>query len=147
MKLEKFDRERLLRILDFLNSEIDDLQKKFITLNFKIYSTDNDKRRNLERCIENIINSGLDMAKIIIINGGAKIPDTYKEYFLILYALGLVNKSIASGLADGVRLRNILAHQYLDIKWKSIKDFLREGWKNYRKLAEVFNEFLQKNDD
>jgi uncharacterized protein YutE (UPF0331/DUF86 family) len=147
MKLEKFDRERLLRILEFLFTEIDDLQKKFIKLDFQTYSSDNDVRRNLERCIENIVNSGLDMAKIILINKGTQIPNTYKEYFLSLYTIGLIKKNLAFGLADGVRLRNILAHQYLDIKWRNIKEFLNRGWKDYKKLSEFFRKFLQKNND
>lgn len=146
MRLEKFERERLLRILDFLTSEIDDLNKKFLSIDFKTYSQDSDKRRSLERCIENIVNSGLDIAKIVLVNGGARIPDTYKGYFMNLYSTGLVSKNIASGLADGVRLRNVLAHQYLDIKWHSLKTFLQKGWKYYKKLVEILNKIFEEEE-
>ena len=39
----------------------------------------------------------------------------------------MIDKKLSEGLSDLVRLRNILAHQYLDIKWEMIKNFKDRG--------------------
>lgn len=131
MALEQADRERLARIADFLQIELDDVRTKFSQLNFKSYSQDRDLRRNVERCVENIINASLDAAKVLLVCREMAIPDTYREYFLSLHAADLLDKDTADILAEGVRLRNVLAHRYLDIRWKRVESFLRRDWKAY----------------
>ncbi|MDI6751725.1 MAG: DUF86 domain-containing protein [bacterium] len=145
--LEREDRERVLRILDFISTEIEDFEAKFTKVDFAVYSKDRDCRRNLERCIENIVNSSLDLAKIILITEDLLIPDTYAKYFLSLHTAGLINEEDALSLGQTVRLRNILAHEYLDIRWSSIKGFLHEGWKIHQRLAKVAKEYLDENNE
>lgn len=138
--MEKEDKERLIRILDFLDAELKDLKAKFLALDYQTYQRDRDKRRNMERCLENIVNSSLDLAKIILINENLPIPATYREYFLELVSTNLIAEENAERLASGVKLRNVLAHQYLDIKWDSIKRFLQEDWKSYPLFVQVIKE-------
>jgi uncharacterized protein YutE (UPF0331/DUF86 family) len=144
MPLERQDRERLFRILDFLLAELTDLKNKFVGIEFKDYQANSDLRRNVERCIENIVNSSLDIAKIILVTENLLIPDTYREYFLNLYANDFIEKDIAETLAEGVKLRNVLAHQYLDIRWKKIEEFLRNEWKAYDKYINCIKKHLEK---
>lgn len=116
MGLEQIDRERLTRISDFLYSELSNIKHKFQNIDFKIYSSNRDTQRNVERCIENIINASLDIAKIILVSKNLPIPETYRKYFITLYTSDIIDKETADTLSDGVRLRDILAHQYLDIR-------------------------------
>lgn len=51
MKLLPEDRERILRYIDFLVSELSDF-KKFAGVDWKTYLEDRDLRRNLERWID-----------------------------------------------------------------------------------------------
>lgn len=145
--LEREDRERILRILDFVCTEIEDFKSKFLTIDFATYFNDRDIRRNMERCIENIVNSSLDLAKIILIVEDLLIPDTYAKYFLSLHTAGLISEEDAFVLGETVRLRNILAHEYLDIRWGNIKRFLSEKWKYHQKLAEIVVKYLEKNEN
>ena len=140
MHLERPDKERLARIVDFLQDELDDFKEKFLTIDYKNYSTNNDIRRNLERCIENIVNASLDAGKIILINEKISIPDTYREYFLSLGVKDILDKNTADILANGVRLRNILAHQYLDIRWQKLEKFIVSDWNAY----EIFVDGVKK---
>jgi hypothetical protein len=61
---EEFKR-RLLRYLCFLEEELQDYPK-FKLLTRTDYITDRDKRRSVERWIENIINSSIDISKVIL---------------------------------------------------------------------------------
>lgn len=142
MPLEKPDKERVFRIIDFLLSEITDLKAKFLEIEFKQYKANNDLRRNVERCIENIANSSLDIAKIILVAQNLTIPETYREYFFSLYANDLIEKETAETLAEGVKLRNILAHEYLDIRWIKIENFLRNDWRIYEQYITYIKKYL-----
>lgn len=143
MPLDRLDKERLLRIIDFLSAELTDLRNKFLEIEFKNYQANSDLRRNLERCIENIVNSSLDTAKIILITEKLAVPDTYRDYFFSLSAKDFITTEIADTLAEGVRLRNILAHQYLDIRWKRIEDFLKNDWMQYEAYIDRLKKYLE----
>lgn len=144
MSLEQADKERLARIADFLQTEISDVNGKFQKLDFKSYRSDRDIQRNVERCLENIVNAALDAAKIILVSNKLSIPDTYREYFITLYGANLIEKDLANVLSEGVRLRNVLAHQYLDIRWDKISKFLKTDWKDYEKFLNFVKDCIQK---
>lgn len=142
MVLEQADKERLARISDFLESELKDVENKFRTIDFKSYSSDRGLARNVERCLENIVNSSLDAAKIILIDEKLAIPDTYREYFISLFTTGLIDEDSANKLSDGVKLRNVLAHQYLDIRWNRIKIILDQDWVVYAKFLDFIKKYM-----
>lgn len=123
--LEERDKERLTRHLEFLTGELKDFQK-FSEYAWNDYQFDRDKRRNIERWIENIANSTIDMAKILLASDDFPIPQTYKE---ILFAFGAkyFNEDFGKKIESWAILRNIVTHEYLDIKWNSIKAFLKES--------------------
>ncbi len=141
--LKKSYIERLGRIFDFMEVELGDLSN-FFNLDYKTYQEDRNKRRNLERCIENIVNASLDIAKIILVSENREIPDTYKEYFLSLGTSGLISDNLSQRLAEGTKLRNILAHQYLDIRWNSIKEFLSNKGEEYKEWLKTTKELVTK---
>ncbi|MBI2251856.1 MAG: DUF86 domain-containing protein [Armatimonadetes bacterium] len=142
MSINKIEQERLARILDFLIVELKDI-KGFSALDYSAYQNNRPKRREVERCIENIVNSALDVAKIILIHKEVSVPDTYRDYFLKLLAVGISSKSTAFGLAKWVKLRNILAHEYLDIRWNNIKEFINEGYIFFQNLLKDAQKYLK----
>ncbi len=140
--LRKVDIERIIKIIDFLETEISDIEK-YKGLTLLVYEKDREKRRSVERWIENIVNASLDIAKIILVAKDKKIPDTYKEYFIEICGTGLIDGEIAEKLAEGVKIRNILAHEYLDIKWKSIEGFIFDGYKVYLDWLNASKNFIK----
>jgi uncharacterized protein YutE (UPF0331/DUF86 family)/predicted nucleotidyltransferase len=139
--LSDTDRDRLLRSLDFLQSELEDISQ-FRDLDFKRYSEDSSLRRNVERWIENLVNASIDIAKVLVSSEKQPIPQTYRETILRLQTVsGFDNESIDS-LSRNVRLRNILAHEYLDIRYKHILLFIQNASNEYRHLIDAAREFL-----
>lgn len=133
--MRKEERERLIRLLDYLGSEVDDYPT-FSNLNWEIYQKDKEKRRNVERWIENIVMSSIDIAKILLASENRPIPESYKE---ILYNIGLIgdfDEEFGKKLSRWATLRNIVVHTYLDIRWRSIKQFIMESEPVYRQLIE-----------
>jgi uncharacterized protein YutE (UPF0331/DUF86 family)/predicted nucleotidyltransferase len=141
--LSAVDEDRLLRIVDFLSSEIADAGD-FSSLTRESYLTDSGKRRNVERWIENIVNASIDIAKILLASAQAKVPQTYREILLNLATLQDFEPKAAETLSRFSRLRNILAHEYLDMRWTQISAFLREAVPHYERLLEYTSRFAAK---
>ncbi|MGI9862113.1 DUF86 domain-containing protein [Moorella naiadis] len=116
----------IIRRLRFLAIELEDL-KSYQEMDYFQYQSDRKSRRDAERIIENIVNAALDIAKILIAGENLEVPETYRQAFLQLGEAGIIDQELALSLAEKARTRNVLAHQYLDIKWALLKDFLTTG--------------------
>jgi uncharacterized protein YutE (UPF0331/DUF86 family)/predicted nucleotidyltransferase len=140
--LSEIDRDRLRRILDFIATEIADAGE-FATLSRESYLTESSSRRNVERWIENIVNASIDVAKILLAAAQASVPQTYREILLNLDTLPNFETRIAEALSRFSRLRNILAHEYLDLRWGQISTFLREAVPFYQELFQYASRALR----
>jgi len=131
--LNEIDRQRLLRLIDFLEKETAD-KSHFAALTWQVYQNDSDKRRNVERWVENMVNCSIDMAKIMLASERKTVPETYKQTLAELSLLAGFDETTAGRLAGFAKLRNILAHEYLDIRFHQIENFLREFEEPFRSL-------------
>jgi uncharacterized protein YutE (UPF0331/DUF86 family) len=119
-------RTSIVKRIDFVETELEDLDD-YKKLDFENYSQNRKTRRDVERLVENIANASIDIGKIILAGEDVELPETYKDIFIKLSEIRMIDKKLSEGLSDLVRLRNILAHQYLDIKWEMIKNFKDRG--------------------
>ncbi len=144
--MKKEIRFRLIKHLTFLENELRDYAT-FETLSWKEYNGDRAKRRNVERWIENIINSSIDIAKLILTSEGRSLPDTYKDMVKNLSLVGDFSEEEMGKLTRWVSLRNIISHEYLDIRWTSIQKFISESKPFYegffKKAKNYLNEHLE----
>lgn len=124
--LSKEDKARLLEIVDFLETEAEDF-KKFQNLTWQEYQNQRPKRREVERWIENIVNASLDIAKIILASEKKDIPATYQETLRLLGTTDIFDPVFADRFSQWAKLRNVLAHRYLDLKWGQIQRFIKEA--------------------
>jgi len=129
------ERERLIRYSDFLEDELADF-RKFSTVTWKVYQEDRDLRRNLERWIENIVNSSVDIAKVILVIENRGIPSTYREALRELGSTPEFSEELGHNISQWVSLRNILAHDYLDVRWNSIQRFIKSAEPMYKELID-----------
>lgn len=123
MVLKKDQIEDIARRLDFIRIQLGDLGK-FSSLDWETYRTNRDIQRNVERLAENVANATIDICKILLVDEEVELPNSYKEIILKLGELKVLDMKQAEKIADYAGLRNVLAHQYLDIKWQKIKDFI-----------------------
>jgi uncharacterized protein YutE (UPF0331/DUF86 family) len=103
---------------------------------------DKDARRNLERWVENIVNCSIDIAKVILASEDRRIPTSYKG---ILKELGVTkhfDETFGEDISQWASLRNILAHEYLDLRWNSLKKFIKNSEPIYEKLIYVVKGLL-----
>jgi uncharacterized protein YutE (UPF0331/DUF86 family)/predicted nucleotidyltransferase len=143
--LSAIDRHRLVRLLTFLNLELRDV-KKFENLDQLAYQNENDRglKRNVERWAECLVNASIDAAKIILASEKKMIPETYREVLENLVQINGFNPAIASQLGEFAKLRNTLAHEYLDLRFVQLQKFVVGAESAYSYLIEFIKNFIKK---
>lgn len=136
-------KERIIKHINFLEKEIEDYSF-FKDLNWEQYQIDRSRRRDVERWIENIVNSSIDISKLILTAEGIRIPDTYREIVSSLSLVKGFDKEMVEKISRWVSLRNIVAHEYLDIRWASIKRFIQETEPLYKSFIENVKNYLKR---
>ena len=140
--LKKEVKYRLIKHTSFLKNELKD-HETFINLTYEEYDQDRNKRRNVERWVENIVNSSIDIARIIHVSEGLTLPDTYKEVINSLSSITDFRDVNLKKISGWVKLRNIIGHEYLDIRWSAIKEFISESKPLYENLLEHVKKYLE----
>lgn len=136
---------RLLERLQFLKSELEEIEE-LKDLSFKDYQEDKVKRRNIERWAENILNATIDMAKIVLASERRKMPKTYEQaLFDFVFFIGIEEKE-AKTFSHFSTLRNILAHEYLDILYHRIQDFISRSPDFYQKIFAFLEKYLERGE-
>lgn len=139
--LSEPDKTRLIQILTFLEKELSE-RSRFDDLAWDVYLKDSDKRRNAERWAENIVNASIDIAKILLASEKQKAPYGYKDMLKNLVVLSGFDPARAARLADNAGFRNILAHEYFDIRFKQLKRFIDSAGVLYGYLITFTKAFL-----
>lgn len=122
--LSENDRLQLLRLLDFIKTEMADLSR-FQKVDQRTYQNDRDTQRNLERWVERLAIALIDIAKVILSSEKKKaIQQSYKDMVTAFgWTMGVAEPTIKI-MGDFAELRNLLAHEYLDLRYAKIRPFL-----------------------
>jgi len=134
--INNIQKTSIVKRVDFIETELKDLEE-YKKLDFENYSQNRKTRRDVERLVENIANASIDIGKILLAGEDVELPDTYKDIFTKLAETKVIDTKLSEDLSDLVRLRNILAHQYLEIKWEMIKKFINRGMEEVKKYLEI----------
>ena len=139
--LSETDKERLFHLTEFLVEEIKSYED-FKNLDWKEYSRNRHVKRDVEHWLENIVNASIDIVKIILASEKLPRPETYKDTMKSLEVVkGEFDKKTAEKLSEFAGLRNIITHEYMDIRWRQIQEFIKTSKKSYEYLIE----FVKKN--
>lgn len=140
--LSEEDKAKLIERIHFLDLEIQEFSD-YQSLDFKTYQEDKFQRRNVERWIETLVIAAIDVAKIVLASDKKRMPSTYKEVLLNFGFLAGFSELESAKFAQFAKLRNILAHEYLDIRFSRIKKFIQEAKPLYEKLIDFTKNLLQ----
>ncbi|MBU4298811.1 DUF86 domain-containing protein [Patescibacteria group bacterium] len=137
-------KEKLLERLQFLNKELREIEN-FKKLTFSEYKNNSVQRRNIERWAETIINAIIDAAKIVLASEQKFMPRSYEYALLDIAILAGFNREEAEKFSKFAELRNILAHEYLDILYGRLQNFVKEFPPSCQKIFEFLEKYLKEN--
>lgn len=136
-------KERLLVRLQFLDLEVKELSGyQFLT--FDEYQKDRMKRRSIERWVENILNATIDIAKIVLASEKKLMPRTYEDALFNFSFLAGLSEEEARKISKSAGLRNILAHEYLEILYGRIEKFIQEVLPLYPGIIGFLENFVNR---
>jgi len=119
------DKSKLILHIDYLEKELPYRSVYEEEVDFKIYHAQRSKRLEVERWVESLINATLDICKIFLTIKEEQLPETSRE---ILFRIGsriYDREEQAVAFSELAKIRNTLAHRYLDIRWVDIKRFMQ----------------------
>ncbi|MCL5408595.1 MAG: DUF86 domain-containing protein [Candidatus Omnitrophica bacterium] len=137
-QFDKIQRESIIRRVDFVITELKVLDD-FKDFTYQNYLNKSSDRKILERTVENIVNAIIDISKIILVVENIEIPTSYSDAIKKLSILKILDEYDAKILSGFVHLRNILAHEYLDLNWVEIKKFIENKHIILRFITKVEN--------
>jgi predicted nucleotidyltransferase/uncharacterized protein YutE (UPF0331/DUF86 family) len=146
--LSDIDRARLIRIVDFLQDELEDYPE-FRDIDLERYSTDRTMRRSVERWVENLVNASIDAAKIVLASERRPVPHTYAEALEMLATVKDfwpdgpdAGRETARRLAQNTRVRNMLAHEYLDLRFTKVDQVVDHAEERYGALVRAIRYWM-----
>lgn len=142
--LSEEDKNIINKRLIFLDSELRDVDK-FRDLTQFDYEENRTMRREVERWVENLMNATIDICKTILASEKHTVPSTYREVLQNIALIPNFSKELSQQLANWSALRNILAHEYLDIRWKQIENFIKNSERYLRDFIKGVKEFTDHN--
>lgn len=142
--LSAIDRSRLQRILDFISTELRD-RDRFRGITLDRYQGDRDLRRNLDRWAEMLINAAIDIGKIVLASERRDVPYTYGQILAELEALERFS-DLAGRLRPLAALRNVLAHEYLELRFGRVERFVESGAGAVEEVARLSRLWLRDMD-
>ncbi len=90
-----------------------------------------------------LINAAIDIGKIILSSEGRMAPQTYGQILSDLESLPTFT-SLSGRLAKLAGLRDVLAHEYVDLRFGRIREFAEEGVGAIEELASFTEEWLDR---
>ena len=139
--LSPIDRGRLQRILDFIETELQD-RDQFRAVTLAGYQSDRNLRRNLDRWVEMLINAAIDIGKIVLGSERRPVPYTYGQILADLESLAPFS-DLARRLKPLATLRNVLAHEYLELRFGRVASFVEAGADAISRLPCLTQAWLQ----
>jgi uncharacterized protein YutE (UPF0331/DUF86 family) len=76
------------------------------------YRADWKVQRIVERTLQVMIETCLDIAGHIIADEGLRVPDSYADMFRILQEKGVLGEELGPAMEQMARFRNLVVHQY-----------------------------------
>lgn len=137
------DRDLVLRKL----SELDEYQnqvQEFKGITVKQYREDWKKQRIVERTLQMMIETCLDIANHIVADRGYRVPVSYADIFKVLGENNVLEKKLVDRMEKMAKFRNILVHQYEKIEAEIIVGILKKNLKDFDQFRKAVVKFVQK---
>lgn len=143
LSLNPEDKTRLLERLRFLENELADIER-FEGFTLQEYREERTKRREIERWAENIMNAMIDIAKIVLASEKKDMPKTYELALRDFALYAGVGEEGSLKFSKFAEFRNLLAHEYLDILYERINNFIEEFPSLYRQVSKFLTTYTEK---
>jgi len=131
-------------------SELDDYYKQigeYKKIAVAKYTGDWKIQRIIERTLQMMLETCVDIAGHIIADKGYRIPKSYGDTFRVLYEEKILNSKQVSALEKMAKFRNIVVHHYDKVDAEIVVGILRKDLKDFVDFRDVIVSFLKSDNN
>ena len=136
------DKTLILRKL----SELDEYYrqiKEYEKITVAQYSDDWKIQRIIERTLQMMIETCVDIASHIIADQEYRVPKSYSDTFKILYEEKIVSEHLHNALVKMAKFRNIVVHHYDNVDAEIVIGILRKDLRDFTSYKDAIISFLK----
>ena len=130
---------RKLSELDEYNKQIKEYEKITVAQ----YSDDWKTPRIIERTLQMMIETCVDIASHIIADKGYRVPKSYSDTFKVLHEEKIVSSKLFNSLEKMAKFRNIVVHHYDKVDAKIVVGILKKDLKDFMDYKDTIIGFLK----
>jgi uncharacterized protein YutE (UPF0331/DUF86 family) len=119
-----FDKALLLRKLVELEKNLEQI-REYTNITIEQYSGDWKVQRIIERTLQIMIETCVDISGHIISDKGYRIPKSYADTFRILYEENILEKELFEIMEKMAKFRNIVVHNYDEVDASIVVNILK----------------------
>ncbi len=124
------DETLILRKLSELEEYTSQIQD-FRSISVKDYKSDWKSQRIIERTLQMMIETCVDIAGHIISDKKFRIPESYADAFQVLFDNGIVDADICRTMAQIAKFRNVIVHHYDRVDAEIVLGILRKRLEDF----------------
>jgi len=127
-------------------SELDEYYKQiaeYTKLTVAQYSGDWKVQRIIERTLQMMIETCVDIAGHIISDKGFRIPNSYSDTFLVLRENDILSARLFSSVEKMAKFRNIVVHHYDKVDAEIVVGILKKDLKDLKGFRDAIVSFLK----
>ena len=136
------DKTLILRKL----SELDEYYrqiKEYEKITVVQYSGDWKIQRIIERTLQMMIETCVDIASHIIADKGYRVPKSYSDTFKVLYDEKIVSSRLFNVLQKMAKFRNIVVHHYDKVDAEIVVGILKKDLKDFTSYKDAIISFIK----
>jgi uncharacterized protein YutE (UPF0331/DUF86 family) len=130
---------RKLAELDEFNTQV----KEYEQITVVQYLDDWKIQRIVERTLQMMIETCLDIASHIIADKELRVPTSYSDTFKVLHEEKIVSSELFSALDKMAKFRNVVVHHYEKIDAEIVVSILKKDLKDFEHYKDTIAGFLK----
>lgn len=136
------DKTLILRKFSSLDEYLGQIGE-YSAISLEDYAQDWKIQRIVDRTLQMMIETCLDVAGHIISDEGFRVPETYADMFKILVENQILEKSQSEPLNRMTKFRNIVVHQYEKVDPTIVIGILRNNLGDFEKYKKAIIDYLR----
>jgi len=121
--------------------------KEYERITVAEYSDDWKIQRIIERTLQMMIETCVDIAGHIIADKGYRTPTSYSDSFRVLQEEKVLSDKLFSALEKMAKFRNIVVHHYDKVDAEIVVSILKKDLKDFPGYRDAIVNFLKSNKD
>ena len=130
-------------------SELETYQKQikeFAGITVQFYKSDWKNQRIVERTLQMMIETCVDIANHIISEKNMRVPVSYSDTFKVLLENHVVSSELFSTMEKMTKFRNIVVHQYEEVDAEIVVLILGKHLVDFDRFRESILDYLRKEE-